>query len=78
MRLDALDTRALAAREWDLLVVGGGISGAGILLDAARRQRARVAAVDDLKDAVGVGAIERQIAGLIEDEQVWALQLREL
>ena len=37
MRLDALDTRALAAREWDLLVVGGGITGAGILLEAARR-----------------------------------------
>ncbi|MCY1394259.1 Aerobic glycerol-3-phosphate dehydrogenase [compost metagenome] len=27
----------LAAREWDLVVVGGGISGAGILLEAARR-----------------------------------------
>src|SRR3954462_8793852 len=39
---------------------------------------AGVAAGGDLKDAGGVGAIERQIAGLIEDEQVWALQLREL
>ncbi|MBO3276596.1 glycerol-3-phosphate dehydrogenase/oxidase [Pseudomonas schmalbachii] len=27
----------LAAREWDVIVVGGGISGAGILLEAARR-----------------------------------------
>jgi glycerol-3-phosphate dehydrogenase len=27
----------LLAREWDLLVVGGGITGAGILLEAARR-----------------------------------------
>ncbi|WP_374439558.1 glycerol-3-phosphate dehydrogenase/oxidase [Pseudomonas panipatensis] len=27
----------LAAREWDLLVVGGGITGAGILREAARR-----------------------------------------
>ncbi|AYC33457.1 glycerol-3-phosphate dehydrogenase/oxidase [Pseudomonas cavernae] len=27
----------LAAREWDLIVVGGGISGAGILREAARR-----------------------------------------
>jgi glycerol-3-phosphate dehydrogenase len=28
---------ALMAREWDLLVIGGGITGAGILLEAARR-----------------------------------------
>lgn len=28
---------ALAARDWDLIVVGGGISGAGILREAARR-----------------------------------------
>jgi glycerol-3-phosphate dehydrogenase len=28
---------ALFAREWDLLVIGGGITGAGILLEAARR-----------------------------------------
>ncbi|HEY0063521.1 MAG TPA: glycerol-3-phosphate dehydrogenase/oxidase [Telluria sp.] len=28
---------ALAAREWDLLIIGGGITGAGILLEAARR-----------------------------------------
>src|SRR5690606_22763220 len=28
---------ALAAREWDLIVVGGGIGGAGILREAARR-----------------------------------------
>jgi glycerol-3-phosphate dehydrogenase len=28
---------ALAEREWDLLIVGGGITGAGILLEAARR-----------------------------------------
>ncbi|WP_313517763.1 FAD-dependent oxidoreductase, partial [Pseudomonas sp.] len=27
----------LAAREWDLIVIGGGISGAGILREAARR-----------------------------------------
>ena len=27
----------LAARDWDLIVVGGGISGAGILREAARR-----------------------------------------
>jgi glycerol-3-phosphate dehydrogenase len=27
----------LMAREWDLLVIGGGITGAGILLEAARR-----------------------------------------
>jgi len=27
----------LLAREWDLLVIGGGITGAGILLEAARR-----------------------------------------
>lgn len=27
----------LAAREWDLLIIGGGITGAGILLEAARR-----------------------------------------
>src|SRR5215218_4896420 len=38
---------------------------------------ARVAAVDDLKDAVGVGAVERQVAGFVEEQQVWALQLRE-
>jgi glycerol-3-phosphate dehydrogenase len=28
---------ALAAREWDILIIGGGITGAGILLEAARR-----------------------------------------
>jgi glycerol-3-phosphate dehydrogenase len=28
---------ALLAKEWDLLVIGGGITGAGILLEAARR-----------------------------------------
>lgn len=28
---------SLCAREWDLLIVGGGITGAGILLEAARR-----------------------------------------
>ena len=27
----------LAVREWDLLIIGGGITGAGILLEAARR-----------------------------------------
>lgn len=27
----------LAARDWDLLVIGGGICGAGILREAARR-----------------------------------------
>ena len=42
------------------------------------RRAAGVAAVDDLKDAVGVGAIERQVAGFVEDQQVRALQLREL
>ncbi len=28
---------ALAQRDWDLLIIGGGITGAGILLEAARR-----------------------------------------
>lgn len=28
---------ALLAREWDLLIIGGGITGAGILLEASRR-----------------------------------------
>ncbi|MES2016368.1 MAG: glycerol-3-phosphate dehydrogenase/oxidase [Pseudomonadota bacterium] len=28
---------ALAEREWDLLIIGGGITGAGILLEASRR-----------------------------------------
>lgn len=28
---------ALAAQPWDLLVIGGGISGAGVLREAARR-----------------------------------------
>ncbi|MEH6436911.1 glycerol-3-phosphate dehydrogenase/oxidase [Massilia sp. DD77] len=37
MRDHAVDVEALAAREWDLLVIGGGITGAGILLEAARR-----------------------------------------
>src|SRR3990167_4789575 len=32
----------LAARDWDLIVVGGGISGAGILREAARRGRGGV------------------------------------
>ena len=27
----------LGAREWDVLVIGGGITGAGILLEAARQ-----------------------------------------
>lgn len=30
------DPRALAEEEWDLVVVGGGITGAGLLLEAAR------------------------------------------
>jgi glycerol-3-phosphate dehydrogenase len=29
--------RAVIAREWDVVVIGGGITGAGILLEAARR-----------------------------------------
>ena len=28
---------ALLAREWDILIIGGGITGAGILLEASRR-----------------------------------------
>ena len=28
---------ALLARDWDLVIIGGGITGAGILLEAARR-----------------------------------------
>ena len=39
---------------------------------------AGVAAVDDLEETVRVGAIERQVAGFIDREQVWALQLGEL
>ena len=31
------DLPALLAREWDLLIIGGGITGAGILLEASRR-----------------------------------------
>ena len=31
------DLPGLLAREWDILIVGGGITGAGILLEAARR-----------------------------------------
>ena len=31
------DLPALLARDWDLLIVGGGITGAGILLEASRR-----------------------------------------
>jgi glycerol-3-phosphate dehydrogenase len=31
------DLPALLARDWDVLIVGGGITGAGILLEAARR-----------------------------------------
>ena len=29
--------QALAHREWDMVIIGGGITGAGILLEAARR-----------------------------------------
>src|SRR3954453_16539959 len=42
------------------------------------RRPARVAAVDDLKDTVGVGAVQRQVAGLVKDQGVRALQLGEL
>lgn len=31
------DITQLAAKEWDLLVIGGGITGAGVMLEAARR-----------------------------------------
>jgi len=34
---DRADLPALLARDWDVLIVGGGITGAGILLEAARR-----------------------------------------
>ncbi|MBQ5948097.1 glycerol-3-phosphate dehydrogenase/oxidase [Massilia sp. ST3] len=37
MRARAEEIGALAGREWDVLVIGGGITGAGILLEAARR-----------------------------------------
>ncbi|WP_426107006.1 glycerol-3-phosphate dehydrogenase/oxidase [Massilia sp. TSP1-1-2] len=33
----SLPALALAEREWDLLIIGGGITGAGILLEASRR-----------------------------------------
>ncbi|UUZ48009.1 FAD-dependent oxidoreductase [Massilia sp. B-10] len=36
-RLARFAAATLAAREWDLLIIGGGITGAGILLEAARR-----------------------------------------
>jgi hypothetical protein len=36
----------------------------------------RVAAVDDLKDAVGVGAIQGRVARFVDDQQLGALELR--
>lgn len=40
--------RALAGEEWDLLVIGGGITGAGIALDAASRgMRVALVEMDD-------------------------------
>jgi glycerol-3-phosphate dehydrogenase len=33
------DLKALAREQWDLIVIGGGITGAGVLLEAARRRR---------------------------------------
>ena len=42
------------------------------------RRAARVAAVDDLEDAVGVGAVELEVAGFVDDQQLRALQLGEL
>src|SRR3974390_6234 len=33
------DLKTLAAGRWDLIVTGGGITGAGVLLEAARRGR---------------------------------------
>ncbi|MEG1053349.1 MAG: FAD-dependent oxidoreductase, partial [Janthinobacterium sp.] len=35
--MNRADLPGILAREWDVLVVGGGITGAGILLEAARR-----------------------------------------
>ncbi len=51
----AADLARLADERWDLLVVGGGITGAGILLDAASRGlRAALVERDDL--AVGTSS----------------------
>jgi len=45
----------------------------GRLVRGDDRRAARVASVDDLKEAVGVLAVERQEAGLVEDQQLRAL-----
>ena len=42
------------------------------------RGDAGVATVDDLEEAVRVGAVQREVAGFVDCEQVRALQLREL
>src|SRR5215216_6344776 len=50
----------------------------GRLVRGDDRRAARVAALDDLEEAVGVLAPERQKAGLVEDQELRALQLGEL
>lgn len=50
------DLETLAAERWDLLVVGGGITGAGILLDAASRGL-RAALIE--KDDIAAGTSSR-------------------
>ena len=52
-RADALDR--LATAEWDLLVVGGGITGAGVAREAARRGW-RVALVEQRDFAWGTSS----------------------
>jgi glycerol-3-phosphate dehydrogenase len=52
----ARDLQRLAGEPWDLLVVGGGIVGAGVLLDAAARGM-RVALVE--QDDIAVGTSSR-------------------
>ena len=50
------DLRSLAGERWDLLVVGGGITGCGILLDAATRGL-RAALIE--RDDIAVGTSSR-------------------
>src|SRR3954452_14550590 len=88
----ALEAEARAVDSQDLGVVekavedggGEGFVAEGVgpfgdgLVAGDDRRAAGVAAVDDLEDAVGVGPVERQIAGFVEDQQVRALELSEL
>jgi glycerol-3-phosphate dehydrogenase len=85
----ARDVRALADERWDLVVVGGGIVGAGVLLDAVSRGlRAALIEQDDIASGTssrssrlihgGLRYLERLHVGLVRESLRERARLLEL